>query len=148
MVFIHGYRACSGKYYQLVPHLVKHFRLIFIDWIGAGCSSRPDNFNQKATPAEAMKYFIDYIESWRVQMKLDKFYLMGHSFGGYIASHYAIAHPERIQKLIICSVPGVSKKLKQNDKQKRPDHVPNMDFSKGGDKYAIRMLILFASDLN
>jgi hypothetical protein len=37
---------------------------------------------------------------------------------------------------------------KQNAKQKRLDHVPNMDFSKGGDKYAIRMLILFASDLN
>ena len=37
---------------------------------------------------------------------------------------------------------------KQNDKQKRLDHAPNMDFSKEGDKYAIRMLILFASDLN
>ena len=36
-----------------------------------------------------------------------QFYLVGHSFGGYIASHYAMAYPDNIKKLILASVAGV-----------------------------------------
>lgn len=81
--------------------------MIFIDWIGAGLSSRPDNFSKKFSPEKAMDYFVRYIEEWRRQMQIDKFILLGHSFGAYISSYYALAHKDRIVKLILLSVPGV-----------------------------------------
>ena len=40
-------------------------------------------------------------------MGIEKFYLVGHSFGAYISGHYATKHPDRIHKLMLCSVPGV-----------------------------------------
>jgi len=35
------------------------------------------------------------------------FYLAGHSFGGYISSHYALRFPEYIKKLILISPIGI-----------------------------------------
>ncbi len=36
---------------------------------------------------------MDFIEKWRIEMDLTDFYLGGHSFGGYLVSHYALKYP-------------------------------------------------------
>ena len=51
-------------------------------------------------------------------MQFDQLVLLGHSFGAYIAAHYALAHRDRIYKLILLSVPGVPQKLKNNEPAK------------------------------
>ena len=38
-----------------------------------------------------MSWFTDGLEEWRKQRGLEKFVLLGHSFGGIIATHYAKA---------------------------------------------------------
>lgn len=59
--------------------------------VGMGGSSRPDNFNEKNSPQEAIDYFVNYFEAWRVAMNnLTNFYLVGHSFGGYIVGNYIL----------------------------------------------------------
>ena len=40
--------------------------------------------------AETEDWFIDSLEEWRKAKKLDKFILLGHSFGGYVVSKYAL----------------------------------------------------------
>ena len=40
-------------------------------------------------------------------MNLDKFYMVGHSFGGYTAGHYAVKYPDHIIKLVMLSPIGV-----------------------------------------
>jgi len=44
-------------------------------------------------------------------MRIDKFYLMGHSFGGYISSLYAFKYPHRIGHLFLVSPAGTSPRL-------------------------------------
>ena len=51
-------------------------------------------------------------------MKLEQFYLIGHSFGSYISAHYALAHQKRIVKLILMSVPGVPQALRDDQQNK------------------------------
>jgi pimeloyl-ACP methyl ester carboxylesterase len=61
-----------------------------LDLLGMGGSSRPD-FNLE-TPQECVDFFLNSIEEWREKMNLYKFYLVGHSFGGYISGLYAVKY--------------------------------------------------------
>jgi len=66
--------------------------------LGFGRSSRPQ---LSTDPGEAEEQFVDSIEKWREQNGLDKFVLLGHSLGGFLASSYALKYPSRIQHLIL-----------------------------------------------
>jgi pimeloyl-ACP methyl ester carboxylesterase len=55
-----------------------------------GGSSRP--YFKLETPQECVDFFLNSIEEWRQKMNLDKFYLVGHSFGGYISGLYAVKY--------------------------------------------------------
>ena len=41
------------------------------------------------------------IEEWRKQVGLEKFILLGHSFGGFLASAYSLQYPDRVSYLIL-----------------------------------------------
>ena len=74
-----------------------------------GRSSRT-KIKGKSSLAEVEDYFIDSLEDWREQMKIEKMTLFGHSLGGYLATCYAIKYPTRLDKLILCSPGGFPEK--------------------------------------
>ena len=47
------------------------------------------------------------IEDLRIQLKIDKWTVLGHSFGGLLACHYYSKYPESVNKLIFSSSGGV-----------------------------------------
>lgn len=60
---------------------------------------RKRNLVNKAFKAEME--FIKCVEAWRNALNLEKFILVGHSFGGYLAASYAINYPEKISHLVL-----------------------------------------------
>ncbi|GLT69163.1 hypothetical protein SLA2020_413370 [Shorea laevis] len=106
LVMIHGYGASQGFFFRNFDALASRFRVIAIDQLGWGGSSRPD-FTCKSTE-ETEAWFIDSFEEWRKAKNLSNFILLGHSFGGYVAAKYALKHPEHIQHLILVGPAGVS----------------------------------------
>lgn len=42
---------------------------------------------------QTLHYFIDSIEEWRKTLGITGFVILGHSFGGYLASRYAEKYP-------------------------------------------------------
>uniref|UniRef100_A0A7N0V3A8 1-acylglycerol-3-phosphate O-acyltransferase n=1 Tax=Kalanchoe fedtschenkoi TaxID=63787 RepID=A0A7N0V3A8_KALFE len=104
LVMVHGYGASQGFFFRNFDALAKHFRVIAIDQLGWGGSSRPD-FTCKSTE-ETEAWFIDSFEEWRRAKNLTNFILLGHSFGGYVASKYALKHPEHVQHLILVGSAG------------------------------------------
>ncbi len=54
-----------------------------------------------------MKLMIDDIESIRKKMKIEKWSILGHSFGGMVASYYTTLYPEHIDKIILSSSGGI-----------------------------------------
>ncbi|KAG6485064.1 probable 1-acylglycerol-3-phosphate O-acyltransferase [Zingiber officinale] len=106
LVMVHGYAASQGFFFRNFDALAAHFRVIAIDQLGWGASSRPD-FDCKSTE-ETEAWFIDSFEAWRKAKNLDKFILLGHSFGGYVAAKYALKHPEHVQHLILVGPAGFS----------------------------------------
>ncbi|XP_052201596.1 probable 1-acylglycerol-3-phosphate O-acyltransferase [Diospyros lotus] len=106
LVMIHGYGASQGFFFRNFDALAKHFRVIAIDQLGWGGSSRPD-FTCKSTE-ETEAWFIDSFEEWRKAKNLSNFILLGHSFGGYVAARYALKYPEHIKHLILVGSAGFS----------------------------------------
>ncbi|KAK0714847.1 Alpha/Beta hydrolase protein [Lasiosphaeris hirsuta] len=113
LVMLHGYGAGLGFFYKNFEPLsrAKGWQLYALDMLGMGNSTRPP-FKIKATNpkekiAEAENWFIDALEEWRRVRKIEKFTLMGHSLGGYLAVSYALKYPGRLNKLILASPVGI-----------------------------------------
>jgi cardiolipin-specific phospholipase len=113
LVMLHGYGAGLGFFYKNFEGLsrVKGWKLYALDMLGMGRSSRPPFKIHAKDPAgkitEAENWFIDALEEWRVLKKIEKFTLLGHSLGGYVAVAYALKYPGHLNKLILASPVGI-----------------------------------------
>ncbi|MGH2608516.1 MAG: alpha/beta fold hydrolase [Tepidiformaceae bacterium] len=84
-----------------VPALSKHFRVISFDNRGAGRTSAPDRPYTIAGMAEDVAALMDHLG-------IAKAHILGYSMGGYIAQALALAHPDKVDRLILLSTaPGV-----------------------------------------
>ena len=114
LVMTHGYGAGLGLYFGTYDALAGSglfSRVLAVDWAGMGRSSRTQprwpGGNSTVTTREAEDYFIDSLEAWRVAEGLERFVLLGHSIGGYLAAVYAMRYPERVAHLILASPVGI-----------------------------------------
>ncbi|KAF2837308.1 alpha/beta-hydrolase [Patellaria atrata CBS 101060] len=113
LVMLHGYGAGLGFFYKNFEALSRApgWKLYALDLLGMGRSSRPPfrihakDHQGKITEAE--NWFVDALEDWRVQKNIDKFTLLGHSLGGYLAVAYALKYPGHLNKLILASPVGI-----------------------------------------
>ncbi|KAG9246531.1 Alpha/Beta hydrolase protein [Calycina marina] len=113
LVMLHGYGAGLGFFYKNFEGLsrVRGWKIYALDMLGMGRSSRPPfkvhAKNQQGKISEAEDWFIDALEEWRALKKIDKFTLLGHSMGGYMAVAYALKYPGHLNKLILASPVGI-----------------------------------------
>lgn len=113
LVMLHGYGAGLGFFYRNFEGLsrVKGWKVYALDLLGMGRSSRPpfrlQAKDRQGSITEAEDWFIDALEEWRVQRKIDRFTLLGHSLGGYMAVAYALKYPGHLNKLILASPVGI-----------------------------------------
>lgn len=113
LVMLHGYGAGLGLFYKNFEPAtrVKGWRLYALDMLGMGNSSRPAFRIKAKNPdekiAEAENFFVDALEEWRKIRNIEKFTLLGHSLGGYLAVSYALKYPGHLNKLILASPVGI-----------------------------------------
>ncbi|KAK9892127.1 hypothetical protein WA026_018327 [Henosepilachna vigintioctopunctata] len=103
LVLLHGFAAGLGLWSLNLDALSKYRAVYAIDILGFGRSSRT-KFSNNAVDNE--KKIINSIEKWRQHLNLDKFFLLGHSMGGYLATSYTLSYPESVKLLILCDTWG------------------------------------------
>jgi pimeloyl-ACP methyl ester carboxylesterase len=98
---LHGWLDNSSSFVPLAPYL-KDFDLLALDFAGHGFSSH--------RPESSRYYFTEYlfdIDSALDELGWDKCHLIGHSMGGGVASCYAAALPERVNRLVLLDALGL-----------------------------------------
>ena len=114
---VHGMGGGVGLWAQNLDTLATKRPVYAFDLLGFGRSSRP-KFPGDAEQVESQ--FVESIEEWREEMKIDKMVLLGHSLGAYIVSAYALKYPEKIQHLFLVDPWGYPKQLPPEEYREIP----------------------------
>ena len=117
ILLLHGLGGNSHNFNYMVPELAKHYRVISIDRIGSGWSTR-ESLDFAGIDAQS-NAIVDFIEQEQLQSPL----LVGHSLGGAFSISIGIRFPEIIRGLaLICpasmamdSVPKAFRDLEVNN---------------------------------
>lgn len=125
LVLIHGYCGSLALFYPILKDLSQRYQVYCVDLLGLGLSSRPDF--TCTTTEETISYFIDSLEQWRKALNLKRFYMGGHSFGGYISAQYALKYPSRVNGLHLFSPTGLTAK---HEEEVPREWAANMSWSK------------------
>lgn len=106
IVLVHGFGSGIGHWILNLDGLCEGLpdrKVYAFDLLGFARSSRP-KFDLEG---DVESQFIESIEKWRIAQNIDRFILLGHSFGGYISCCYSLNHPERISHLILADPWGI-----------------------------------------
>lgn len=96
-----------------------NYQIITYDQRGTGTSSL-EKINSETITMDLM---VDDIENLRKYLKIDKWTILGHSFGGVLATYFATKHPERIDKLLFSSSGSINLKFTTYVSQRMNDNL-------------------------
>ena len=96
IVFVHGLSGSTHWWRRNIPELAAQYRLYLVDLPGFGSMWRQRSHFHLETSAE-------WLDAWTQAVKLDTFFLVGHSMGGYVSMALAARHPERVKRLVLVS---------------------------------------------
>src|SRR5205809_3951104 len=99
LILIHGLADNVAVWDSVIPSLAAKFRVIAFDQIGFGRSDKPLLSYRVST-------FVDFLDGFLNELKIERASLVGNSFGGWIAAAFTLAHPERVERLVLCDAAG------------------------------------------
>lgn len=97
----------SNGFEGMAKILAETQETIIYDQRGTGKSELKE-LNSKTI---SMKIMAEDIEALRKHLKIKKWNILGHSFGGMLASYYATIYPNSINKLVLSSSGGIDLSL-------------------------------------
>ncbi|RYE01250.1 MAG: alpha/beta fold hydrolase [Sphingobacteriales bacterium] len=108
LLIINGGPGISSEGFAEIAQLLSaHNRTIIYDQRGTGRSV----LARKDASTITMALMADDIEQLRIHLGYDSWIVMGHSFGGMLASYYTAHYPGRVKGLILSSSGGIDLSL-------------------------------------
>lgn len=103
LLLLHGGGIDSAmlSWAEAIPPLAQHFRVIAPDWPGYGASSPYPGPYRLQTLVEFIPAILDALE-------IESAALVGSSMGGGAALGFALAHPQRVRKLVLVDSYGLA----------------------------------------
>lgn len=94
LILLHGNGEDVSYFAHQMEPFAKHFRVIAIDTRGHGQTPR-------GNAPFTIRQFVEDLLGFMDQHRIKKAHILGFSDGGNIAMVFALAHPERVEKLIL-----------------------------------------------
>ena len=98
VVLLHGWPQTWWEWRYVIPGLSEHYTVVAPDLRGLGDSSRPAGGYDKQTVANDIWQLVNG------HLGYERFFLVGHDWGGPTAYSLAASHPESVKKLVIIDV--------------------------------------------
>jgi pimeloyl-ACP methyl ester carboxylesterase len=95
VVFIPGLGGDHHLWHHQLPAFAQHFRAIALDPRGAGQSDKPDL-------PYTIEEMADDVAGLLEALGIERAHVVGASMGGFIAQMFALRHPHRLGRLILC----------------------------------------------
>ena len=99
-VLLHGIGASGDRWASIIPAFSKYYRVIAPDIIGFGYSDKP-------TVEYTMDFFLEFFEVFLKKLKVTRPTIVASSFGGHLATEFAITHPRSVEKMLLASPAGM-----------------------------------------
>jgi pimeloyl-ACP methyl ester carboxylesterase len=102
VILIHGLSGCWQNWLENIPHLARRHRVIAVDLPGFGESELPNE--EISIPGYGR-----FVDAFLTDVGIERAALVGNSMGGFIAAETALAHPSRVEKLVLVSAAGLAR---------------------------------------
>jgi pimeloyl-ACP methyl ester carboxylesterase len=100
LLLLHGFLGDAACWLPLIDRLHSHARCVGLDLLGFGDSSKPILRYDIAREVAFVRQFVTAIG-------LEPCCIVGHSFGGWVATAYALQYPDAVQGLILAASAGI-----------------------------------------
>lgn len=100
LVLLHGYGATSACWYPAVGPIAEQHRVLAVDVIG-----EPGRSRHNGAPLTSMDDLVSWLAETFDLLELPTADLCGQSLGGHLALRFALAHPERVRRLVVLDPP-------------------------------------------
>jgi pimeloyl-ACP methyl ester carboxylesterase len=99
LILLHGLGGSSQVWQFNIGPLAEKYHVFVPDQIGFGKSDKPlVNYR--------IRTYVDFLDQFCKQLKIDRPTLVGNSMGGWIAAIYAATYPDRVDKLVLADAAG------------------------------------------
>lgn len=99
VILLHGLGGDVSNWAPTIGPLSQRYRVIVPDQIGFGKSDKPLINYRVAT-------LVDFLDAFYKQVGVTKASLVGNSLGGWTVAAYALAHPEKVDRLVLVDAAG------------------------------------------
>jgi pimeloyl-ACP methyl ester carboxylesterase len=99
VILLHGLGGNTTNWAFNIEPLAQKFRVIVPDQIGFGRSDKPFLNYRVGT-------YVDFLDALYKELKIERAALVGNSMGGWIAAAYTLAHPEKVERLVLADAAG------------------------------------------
>ncbi len=100
LILVHGFAASVHAWRPWVERLKTDYRLIAIDLPGHGLTETPPGYQATLEGNAAL------VDALATHLGVERFVLAGNSMGGAVSLSYAMAHPDKLDGLVLVDAAG------------------------------------------
>lgn len=101
VIMLHGTAGSLENFAANIGPLSEHFHCLAIDMVGCGYTDKPDM-------DYGIAVYVDHIRCFMDAKGIEQATLVGVSMGSWIASRFALTHPERAQAVCMLAPAGLN----------------------------------------
>lgn len=135
LILLHGFPDFWYSWSKVIPLLKDDFKLVIPDMRGYNLSDKPEGVENYK-----VEILLEDIKGLGEALRLGKFCLAGHDWGGVLAWIFAEKYPELLNKLIILNAPHhkiFAQKLKTDKDQQKASFYIFEFYKPNGEKFIV-----------